>query len=55
MDSLDFELDILGATHTRPMMPFRTNAHLLQDTKPPAPLIQPTNPAVQTPMTNMRR
>ena len=53
IDSLDFELDILGATNTRPTMPFRTNPQLFQNSKPPAPLTQMTNPI--TPMTNMRR
>lgn len=53
IDSLDFELDILGAGNTRSTMPFRTNPRSIQNSKPPAPLTQMTNPI--TPMTNMRR
>lgn len=51
IDSLDFELDLIGATNTRHTLPYRTQ--LSQETKPPAPLTQLTNPL--TPMTNMRR
>ncbi len=53
IDSLDFELDLFGATNTRHAIPYRTNPQLLQQSKPPAPLTQLTNPL--TPMTNMRR
>ncbi|CAM2698713.1 unnamed protein product [Rotaria socialis] len=55
IDSLDFELDFLGATNTRAAIPYRANPHLLQETKPSAPLMQLTNPVEQTPMTNIRR
>ena len=53
MDSLDFELDLLGTTNTRHTIPYQTNTQLLQESKPPASLTQLTNPL--TPMTNMRR
>jgi hypothetical protein len=56
MDSLDFELDLLGATNTRHVIPYQTNTQLFQPSKPPAPLTQlPNHPLTQTPMTNMRR
>jgi hypothetical protein len=54
IDSLDFELDILGATNARHAIPYRTNKQL-QETKPPAPLTQLTHPVTQSPMTNMRK
>ena len=53
IDSLDFELDMLGATNTRPTIPYRSNPQLFQEPKAPAPLTQMNNPL--TPMTNMRR
>ncbi|CAF5174383.1 unnamed protein product, partial [Rotaria magnacalcarata] len=55
IDSLDFELDLFGATNTRAAIPYRANTHFLQETKPSAPLVQLTNPVEQTPMTNIRR
>lgn len=53
IDSLDFELDLLGATNTRHAIPYRTNTQTFDASKPPASLTQLTNPL--TPMTNMRR
>ena len=53
MDSLDFELDMLRTTNTRPSIPYRSDPQLFQESKPPAPLTQITHPL--TPMTSMRR
>jgi hypothetical protein len=54
IDSLDFELDLLGATNARHAVPYQTKTQL-QEYKPPAPLTQITHPVAQSPMTNMRR
>ncbi|CAF0731987.1 unnamed protein product [Rotaria sordida] len=55
IDSLDFELDLFGATNTRHTIPYQTSTQLLQGSKPPALLTQLPNPVIQSPMTNMRR
>ncbi|CAF4107842.1 unnamed protein product, partial [Rotaria sordida] len=54
IDSLDFELDLFGATNTRHTIPYQTSTQLLQGSKPPALLTQLPNPVIQSPMTNMR-
>ncbi|CAF0871337.1 unnamed protein product [Adineta steineri] len=55
IDSLDFELDLLGAANTRHGVPFRTDTQFLKDSKPPAPLTQLTNPLKPSPLTNVQR
>ncbi|CAF1247358.1 unnamed protein product [Adineta ricciae] len=55
IDSLDFELDLLGAAHTRHRFPYRTTTQLLQDSKPPAPLTQLQNPSKPFSLTNAPR
>lgn len=55
LDSLDFELDILGATNTRPTIPYRAKADLLQESRPPAALTQLPDPVIQSPIENLRR
>ncbi|CAF4371318.1 unnamed protein product [Rotaria sp. Silwood2] len=55
IDSLDFELDLLGATNTRHAIPYPTNTQLLQEPKPPIPLTQLNNTVTQSPMANLRR
>jgi len=44
-------LELFGATNPRHPIPYQTQ--VLQESKPPAPLTQLTNPL--TPMTNMRK
>ncbi|CAF3439196.1 unnamed protein product [Rotaria sp. Silwood1] len=55
IDSLDFELDLFGATNTRHKISYQPNTQLFPESKPPAPLTQLINPVTQSPMTNMRR
>ncbi|UJR37923.1 hypothetical protein I4U23_030609 [Adineta vaga] len=55
IDSLDFELDLFGAAHTRHGLPYRTMTQLLQDSKPPAPLTQFKNPSKPFSLTNTER
>jgi hypothetical protein len=55
IDSLDFELDLFGASNTRHAIPYRTNTQTIQEFKPPAPLTQYSNPLTQPAMTHMRR
>ena len=55
IDSLDFELDLIGATNTRNGIPYQTNAQFLKEFKPPAPLTQLTNPSKVSPKPNIQR
>lgn len=47
IDSLDFELNILGASDAPRPLAYRTNPQLLTGSKPPVPLTQISNPSVQ--------
>lgn len=55
IDSLDLELNVLGATNTRPPLPYRPNPQLHENFRAPAPLTQMTNPARQPVSSNLPR